>query len=289
MLSVFLYKHRKTLSFLILILISFVMMGFNTSKFTLDLKSILLTVVYPFEFVINGVLNFFKSTWESIGKIEVMRSELAQTRKRLKKLEETSGDVAKLRRENERLRKLLGEKEKITYVHILAGITAKDPQNLYQSLILNKGSSDGVRVSMPVVAYRDGRIGVVGKVSVVTPYACMVSTIREPKFYLGAQLKVSRYYGLVRGRGMSRTCDLEYVDINAPIRLGDHVITSGQSDIFPKGLDIGRVIYIDREKGQFFLQARIMPTINFAQLEDVYIIKKLPSPEVIKLLKGKKQ
>ena len=142
---------------------------------------------------------------------------------------------------------------------------------------------------MPVIAYKDGRIGVVGKVVETTLHACKISTIREANFYIGVILETSRYSGLVNGRGMSKTIRLEYIDINAPIQLEDNVITSSHSDIFPKGLSIGKVKYIDREMGKFFLTALIEPSINFAQLEDVYIIKRLPSKEIEKLKTKKNQ
>lgn len=287
MLTVFLYKNRKALTFILLLLVSFTMMALSSTTFTVNIKSVFLTVVYPFEYVVNGVLGFFKSTWKSIGQLEVIRKELIETRKKLQKYELASGDMKRLQDENVRLRALLGQKEQVAYDHILAMIVSKDPQNLYQTIIVNKGSSDGVKVGMPVIAYRNGVEGVVGKIVGVTPFAAQIATIREPRFFIGAILENSRYYGLVRGRGLSITCSLEYVDIHAPVRLEENVITSGHSDIFPKGLNIGKVIYIDREKGQFFLTALIRPLIDFSTLEEVYIIKRLPSEDIKKMVEGK--
>jgi len=286
MISVFLFKNRKFLTFILLITISFTMMGISTNDFTLNISAIFLTVLYPFEYVINGTIGFFKSTLDSIGKLEVIRKELDATRKRLQKYEASSGDFQKLRMENSRLRSLLNKKKLINYENISASVISKDPQRLYQSLIIDKGSSDGIKKDMPVVSYRSGRIGVVGRIVSVTANAAKVSTIRESKFYIGSLMEKSRYYGLVKGHGFSKSCDLKYVDINAPVALGDVVITSGHSDIFPKGLTIGKVIYINRENGRFFLQAKVLPVINFASLEDVYVIKKRPSKELKLLRKG---
>ena len=58
MLSVFFYKNRKVLAFLLLLIVSFTMMGTSSTSFTLNLKSIVLTIIYPFEYVINGIFNF---------------------------------------------------------------------------------------------------------------------------------------------------------------------------------------------------------------------------------------
>ncbi|MCK4906196.1 MAG: rod shape-determining protein MreC [Spirochaetes bacterium] len=289
MLSVFLYKNRKVLTLILLLVMSFIMMTIGTSSFSLNFKKIFLTVIYPFEYVTNSILSFIKGTWRSIGQLDTIRQELNKTRKRLQELEQTSGDFNTLQKENLRLRRLLSEKSRIPYTYVLASVVAKDPQNLYQSIIVNKGSTDGIQDKMPVIAYKDGRIGVVGKVVETTLHACKISTIREANFYIGVILETSRYSGLVNGRGMSKTIRLEYIDINAPIQLEDNVITSSHSDIFPKGLSIGKVKYIDREMGKFFLTALIEPSINFAQLEDVYIIKRLPSKEIEKLKTKKNQ
>jgi len=284
MLSVFLYKNRKVLSFILLLVLSFTMMALDGTAFSVNLKSIFLTIVYPFEYVINGVLSFVKSTWKSIGQLEVIRKELAETRKKLQKYEQAFGDLKRLQRENRRLRALFKLRKRVGYEQILASIVAKDPQNLYQTIIIDKGTGDGVKVGMPVIAYRKGEAGVVGKIVEATAFASKIATIREPRFYVGAILASSRYYGLSRGRGMSKTCSLKYVDINAPVRMEERVVTSGHSDIFPKGLNIGTVIYIDREKGHFFLDARIRPHVDFSTLEEVYIIKRLPSEEIKKLV-----
>jgi len=288
MLSVFLYKNRKVLSFVLLLFISFTMMALSATNFAVNLKSISLIIIYPFEYVVNGVLSFFKSTWKSIGQLEIIRTELIETRKKLQKYEQAFGDMKRLQDENKRLRHLLGQKEHVGYEHILASIISKDPQNLFQTIIVDKGSKDGVKVGMPVIAYHKGVAGVVGKIVSVTPFASKIASIREPRFYIGAILENSRYYGLVRGLGMSMTCSLKYVDINASVQLEENVITSGHSDIFPKGLNIGKVIFIDREKGQFFLNARIRPLVDFPTLEEVYILKRLPSQDIKDLTEGKR-
>ena len=283
MLSVFFYKNRKILAFLLLLTVSFTMMGLSSESFTVDFKGVFMTVLYPFEYVINGVFNFFRSLWKGLGEIETLKAELLRTQARLKKYEEMDSSIEALQRRNERLEKLLDERKQVRYEHVLATIVAKDPQNFYPSIIVDKGSLDGVAARMPVVAYADGKIGVVGRVVMTTPFAAMITTIRGNRTYIGALLEASRYYGMVRGNGMDNHCLIEYVDIGAPVRNGDAVVTSGHSDIYPRGISIGKLTNIQRDKGQFFLKAEIAPTINFARLENVYIVKKLPSPEIEKL------
>jgi rod shape-determining protein MreC len=277
---VFLNKNRKILVFILLITTSFCMMGISSTDFAIDFKGIFLTVIYPFEYVINKVFTFFQSLWKGLGEIETLQEELIRTQKHLKSYEELGSSIDALQRRNEYLENLLEERRQVRYEHVLAGIVGKDPQNYYQSFIIDKGTRDGVAERMPVVAYENGKLGIVGRVSVTTPTASLVATIRSQQSYIGVMLAASRYYGLVRGNGRSANCLVEYVDIEAPARNGDAVITSGQSDFFPSGLSIGILTNISRESGQFFLRAELQPTVNFARLENVYVIKKLPSSDI---------
>ncbi|HOG64042.1 MAG TPA: rod shape-determining protein MreC [Spirochaetota bacterium] len=289
MLSVFFYKNRKVLAFLLLLIVSFTMMGTSSTSFTLNLKSIILTIIYPFEYVINGIFNFFRSLWEGLGEIETLKKELLRTQARLKKYEELDSSIQTLQRRNAHLERLLDERKQVRYEHVLASIVGKDPQNYYQSFIIDKGSSDGVAERMPVIAYENGKIGIVGRVTMTTPFSALVTTIRGSRTWVGAILEASRYYGMVRGNGMSAHCLIEYVDVGAPAKNGDVVVTSGHSDIYPRGLSIGILTNVQRDKGQFFLKAEVAPTINFAKLENVYVVKKLPSPEIEKLEKEQKK
>jgi len=283
--GVFFNRNRKILVFILLLIISFSMMGISSTDFAIDFKGVFLTVIYPFEYVINKVFTFFQSLWKGLGDIETLQEELIRTQMHLKRYEELGSSIDALQRRNEYLEGLLEERRQVRYDHVLAGIVGKDPQNYYQSFIIDKGANDGLAKRMPVVAYENGKLGVVGRIAVVTPTASLVVTIRSQQSYTGIMLESSRYYGLVRGNGRAANCLVEYVDIDAPARNGDWVITSGQSDIYPSGLSLGILTNIVRDSGQFFLRAELQPMINFARLENVYVIKKLPSRDIEELEK----
>jgi len=280
---VFFQRNRNLVVFVLLITVSFTMMGLTSTGFALNLKSIFLTIIYPFEYLINKVFTFFQSLWKGLEDIETLQEELIRTQQRLKQYEEAGSSIDALRRRNAHLERLLEEREQVRYEHVLANIVGKDPQNYYQSFIIDKGTRDGIAERMPVIAYEEGKLGIVGRVVTAAPSASLVVTIRSLRSYVGAILETSRYYGLVRGNGMSERCLVEYIDIDAPARNGDAVLTSGQSDMYPSGLSIGTLANISRDRGQFFLRAELVPTVNFARLENVYVIKKLPARDIEEL------
>ena len=276
----FFSRNRKFLVFVLLITVSFSMMGLSSTNVAFDLKTVFFTVIYPFEYLINKVFTFFQSLWKGLEEIETLQAELVRTQLRLKRYEELGSSIDALQRRNSHLESLLEEREQVRYEHVLANIVGKDPQNFYQSFIIDKGRGEGIAERMAVVAYEEGKLGVVGQVVATTPSASLVVTIRSLRSYVGSILETSRYYGLVRGNGMAAHCLVEYIDIDAPARDGDAVLTSGQSDIYPSGLSIGKLTNVFKNRGQFFLRAELVPTVNFARLENVYVIKKLPSGDI---------
>ena len=65
---------------------------------------------------------------------------------------------------------------------------------------------------------------------------------------------------------------MKYLDPMADVERGDLVVTSGDSLIFPKGLAIGVVTKVERERGDLLKWAEIEPSVKFSQLEEAFVI-----------------
>jgi rod shape-determining protein MreC len=87
---------------------------------------------------------------------------------------------------------------------------------------------------------------------------------------VGAMISRTLAKGILKGTGESQ-CQLSYLDYGADVREGDLVVTSGDSEIFPRGLVLGHVVSIARDPRYSSLTATIEPAVAFDRLSAVYV------------------
>jgi rod shape-determining protein MreC len=277
-------QYKAIVVLVILLFISFTLMGFSQSKITINFKSIAFAVIYPFQFAGVSSISFFKDYFTSIKINRHLKIELEQTRKLLEEYERTQYEFEEIKRENERLRRLIGGQSDLEYDTVIAKVVAKSPQNFYKTLIVNRGKESGVEKWMPVVAYQDNIKCVVGKVIDAQRYSARVQPLIEQSSYTGAMMKDSRYSGILVGQSpLSEFSLLQYINRRTEINYGDIVVTSGMGGVFPKGIMIGEIVSVSKKRYGIFQEALVNPYVDFGRLEEVYIITKKASEEYIKL------
>lgn len=167
---------------------------------------------------------------------------------------------------NTRLRELLGLKERLEKPLISAQVIGKDPSPWFQSMLVDKGSQEGVKKGSPVITAQ----GVVGLVIEVTSRYAKVMLITDPNSAVDAVVQRSRARGIIKG-GTSGYCILNYVLRKHEVAAGDTVIASGMDGVFPKGLPIGQITEISQDESEIFQNVTVTPFVDFEQLEEVLI------------------
>jgi len=227
--------------------------------------------------------------WAGFSELDRVRSELEVTRSKLQTFESADVEFAEIKKENDRLRSLLGMKEMLKYDSIAATIISKDPDNWYRTLIINRGSNDGITVNMPVVAYqivmnagvKELMKCVVGKVVEVRSSVSRIQPLIAPDIKIGVKIGESRFPGLLSGYTYnSNLCVINYITRAAPVKFGDIIITSGQAGVFPPGLTVGTVVKSELLETSPYQRAIVKPFIEYNLLEDVFIIKKSPDKDL---------
>ncbi|MCK4540843.1 MAG: rod shape-determining protein MreC [Spirochaetales bacterium] len=271
----FFAKHRSGSTLGALLCISFIMIIISTQSINFRPKQVGLSIFSTLQVAVSRTARFFSDTVNSISELRKLKSEYEEVRRRLEDYENRERDFVAIRQENDRLTELLGFQKQVKYSHVAAEVIAKDPGNLFSTLIINKGAHNGIRKDMPVVAFQDGFQGLVGKIVEVGLFSSVMMPIFDTSSYIGGRIQGSRYDGLVNGSGKGvEHIYMKYVEKRAreDIQYGDLVVTSGMRSLYPRDIYIGRVRAIGAKEWETYLELEIEPIIDFSRLEYVFVL-----------------
>jgi len=171
--------------------------------------------------------------------------------------------------ENQRLKDILSLRERDHRYVTAARVIAKSTDHWSNTVIIDKGSSDGVAKEMIAVTDR----GLTGKISDISRSFSHLLLLTDINFSVAARLQDSRIEGIVSGTGF-RKCHMKYVPAEEEVKKGAIVITSGLDSLFPPGIPIGYVSDVDKKNVGIFQEIEVLPFVNNIKLEIVAIIKK---------------
>ncbi len=221
--------------------------------------------------LIRQIMNFRSAADEN----ERLKQRLDQTELELRNARESSA-------ENERLKGLLNLKEKTGYDQVPARVIARDPSVWFNTVTINRGSSSGITLNMPVATGS----GIVGRVVAVSPWTAQVMLITDEKAAAGAvvgQLGESGALGSVSGLGKAGLVEMRYVSGLQKVEVGDYILTTGQDGIYPAGLNVGEVLEVKHGTATQPHQIYVRPSARLDQLEEVAVLlyhpPQRPAPE----------
>jgi rod shape-determining protein MreC len=138
-------------------------------------------------------------------------------------------------------------------------------------LYIDKGSRDGLKPDMPVITPD----GIVGKVKDVFASESQVLEVSDQTSGAGVVLESTRIRGILRGNAAGQ---LQMINLlpDERIKAGERVLTSGGDQVFPRGLPVGQVVSVEKDRERDpYINVLIKPAANLLQLEEVLIITQL--------------
>lgn len=272
----FIYKHRRGITLIVLILVSFLLMIFSNNKVLKSSRNILSTIVYPFQYSFNSIGGFVQNTFNSIGQLKRIKKDRDALRIEIEKYKRAVVDFAELNRENKELKQLLHLKNTISYKSVSCEVISGDPERLYNMIILNKGSNNGIKINMPVITYSNGKKVLVGKIVEVNPFYSKVMTLHNSDLLVGGIISSNSVHGLIHGdNSQLGIIKLLYLpkSYNNQSYNNSIVYTSGDSLIYPRGIEIGRIIkIIPSKRYEIFNEADVKLSVDFSKLEYAMVL-----------------
>jgi rod shape-determining protein MreC len=226
----------------------------------------------------GATTGFFQQIWNFRSTAQ----ENEQLKERLMQVETELNNARQAVAENDRLKGLLGLSEQFDIKSVPARVIARDPSVWFNTITINRGTSSGVEMNMPVVTTG----GIVGRVITVSPFASQVMLITDEKAGAGAvvgQLGQSGALGSVRGRADLGVAliEMRYVSGTEKVEVGDNVMTTGQDGIYPAGLNVGRVVDVKSGTATQAHHILIQPGAQLDRLEEVAVLLYRPPPRSI--------
>ena len=216
-----------------------------------------------------SIYGLWQNSVSSVYQYRVMRLENDVLRERLALLSYENSLMKEALLENHRLKKLLVFERNTKYDLIPASIIRRNYQGFSHVFFINVGSDDGVQENMPVVSSE----GLIGKVFSKSGESSIVQVLDDINFRVSAMIQRSRVTGMVRPDEYLNL-QLDYLVLRTDVKVGDVVVTSGYSNIYPKGIEIGYVSKIDTIKAELFKLIHIQPSVDLTNLEEAFVILK---------------
>ena len=255
---------------LFLMLLSYFSEGFNRA-----LRNSFNTVLLPMQKGMNAAGRYVFGRFEDLRDLRNVREENAQLKEELDLLREENARLKLKEEELLQMHGLLSMADQYPeYETVGAHVIGKNSGNWFQSLMIDRGTAEGIAVNMNVLA--DG--GLIGIVTTVGEhYAIVTSIINDDRYVSAMSARTGNNFivagslnlytdGLLSLRNANRTADIE---------VGDMVVTSNISELYLPGLLIGYVSEISMDANQLEKSGTIRPVADFNELSNVLIITTL--------------
>jgi rod shape-determining protein MreC len=215
---------------------------------------------------LSGGIGGVRRVWGSYVGLRHVKAENEELKRQLAEAQIEMQEQRALADRARGLEKLLELHDHLNLATTGAQIIGAAASPDFRTLTIDKGTRDGLRPDMSVIAPG----GVVGRIVMPSARAAKVQLLLDRNAAAGAIIERSRAQGVVVGTGEDRLL-MENVSEASDIVVGDIVVTSGIEGIYPKGFIIGRVDTVEKN-GPAYRSITVKPAVDFSTLEEVLVV-----------------
>lgn len=253
----------------LLIFICIALIGLSTVGVIRPLEDLFATPLGWAQGLVNGATGAFIQS-EEAATIEQLEERNADLERQLIQLQEELTELREISADYDRLTQLLNYVDSTENMEFLtADVIGRGQYGFVNSIIINKGTRDGLTIGMPVTT----DLGLVGRIWRVTANTAQVQLITDRNSFVSVRLQNSRAEGTIQGRGLETgAVELLYIDLDVDIAAGELIYTSGFGANYPADLPVGQVVSVSNVESELTQEAQVSSLIDFTTLEQVLVI-----------------
>ena len=258
----------------LLVIVSGVFLAFTTGSFVVNFSRIGFSIFSSAEKGIFFVTNSVGRQFAAMRELSELKRNYDELVIKLQNYEQMQRTNAEIRKENEQLKEQLDFVKSLEQKNYPAQIISRDTDKLYASLTIDKGSVNGIGKNMPVIAYQNGNIALVGKVIEVGRFTSSIMPIYSIDCTVSARIQNTRDLGLLSGFGDDTKLSLKYIKkrVMDTLNYGDVIVTSGENGNYMRNVPIGSISEIRVVEYDSSLEIDVAPLIDFDMLETVIVV-----------------
>lgn len=226
------------------------------------------TVVYPLQYAASVTADLPGQVSLLIVDRKTLQEENERLREEQLHLYSRLQRVATLEEENRRLRALLESSVEFYERVLVAELVGIELEPFRQQIVINKGLTHEVYNGQPVVDSG----GIMGQVIHVSPFSSTVLLITDPSHAIPVLVNRNGLRSVAVGLGQDNVLSLEHIPVNADIKTGDLVVSSGLGRKFPSGYPVGTVANISRIPGELFSKVLVTPSAKFGESREALLL-----------------
>ena len=262
-------KGKRLITLLsLLILFSLVLMTINIKRDQgpFFFESLIVTIISPVQAIFTQTISSISGVFENYFFIVNSASENKQLREEINQLHREKNELTERVKQQERITRLIPNEKPQTRQQKVAMVIGRDATQWSKVVFIDKGTNHGVHENLAVVT----DVGIIGHIIQSTGTTSKVLLITDSRSAVDSLFQDSRVTGVVAGTGKN-TAKMKYVPMNAKVKVGDPILSSGLGGTFPKGLRIGVVSKIVKMKQGLFQDITVSPSADFSRLEEVLV------------------
>ena len=225
---------------------------------------------------LDSLRDSLAGVWDNYVDLRNVRRENDELKARLRVLEQRLAGTREESAELIRLRRLMHLEYPASWPARASRVLAwrMGPNAALSTIMLSSGYLTGAAPGTPVTSWE----GVVGRVLKAGPSTSVALLLTDPGSRVAVITSEGRVQGILSGGGPGLPLELRFVKQNAPVRVGELLVTSGIDSCYPKGIPVARITAISTggtsRSGASVLEIQAEPLVNFHRLEEVFLLQR---------------